>query len=142
MHRALQTSGYTKPEVFDTVLERLDYVLYDLKLADTEEHKHRTGVPNEVILQNYHSLAVSGISFVTRIPLIPGVTDTEENLSAIAAVIHENGAKFVELLPYNQMAGSKYRMDGRVYRPDFNEAQAPQPHKEIFEAYEIQVKIL
>lgn len=124
------------------ILERLDYVLYDLKLADAQEHKRRIGASNELIWQNYRRLAASGVSFVTRIPLIPGVTDAEENLSVIAAVMHENGAKFVELLPYNQMAGSKYRMNARVYQPDFNEAQAPQPHTKIFESQEIYVKIL
>jgi pyruvate formate lyase activating enzyme len=139
---ALQTSGYAEPEVFDRILEHLDYVMYDVKIVDTEAHKRRTGVSNEKILRNYRHLAASGVSFVTRIPLIPGVTDTEENLSAVAALMRENGAKYVELLPYNRMAGSKYRMDARVYRPDFDEIQVPQPHKEIFETQEIYVKIL
>jgi pyruvate formate lyase activating enzyme len=79
---------------------------------------------------------------VVRIPLIPTVTDTEENLSAVAALMQKHGAKNVELLPYNPMAGGKYAMVGRRYEPGFPELTPVSAREEIFRAYGIHVKVL
>lgn len=141
-HRALQTCGYAPPEVFDRVLRECDFVLYDLKLMDEESHRRYTGVSNRVILENYRTLAESGIPFCTRIPLIPSVNDTEENLRETARFLQSNRVRYVEILPYNRMAGGKYAAVGRTYAPTFDETVAPNPHREIFEQFGIEVKIL
>ena len=142
VHRAIQTSGYTDKNTFYRILKNTDYVLFDLKLIDSEKHKHFTGVDNTTILNNYKTLASSGVPFVTRIPLIPGVNDTAENLTATANFISQLGVKQIDLLPYNRAAGAKYKSIGRLYSPDFNENQAPQIHEDIFEAFNIEVKVL
>jgi pyruvate formate lyase activating enzyme len=112
VHAAIQTSGYAAPEVFSRVLDRLDYVMMDLKVADPELHRHCTGVDNAPILANFEILRASGKPFVIRTPLIPGWTDGEENLRALEALI---GDAPWEKLPYNTMAGAKYPMVGRTY---------------------------
>lgn len=142
VHRALQTCGYTDADTFSAVLEECDYVLYDLKLIDEALHKKYTGVSNEKILANYRTLAASGKKFVTRIPLIPNVNDTEENLRATAEFLSSLGVKYIEILPYNKMAGGKYAMVGKEYKPSFDGEIPPQPRKEIFESYGIEVKVL
>lgn len=141
-HRAVQTSGFAPGEVFNEVLKSCDFMLFDLKLMDTLQHKHYTGVGNEVILQNYQTLVASGLSFITRIPLIPGVNDTAENLTQTAQFMHELGVKQIELLPYNKAAGAKYKAAGREFRVDFDETAECQPRKEIFDQYHIEVKVL
>lgn len=141
-HRAIQTCGYCESDVFSTVLQNCDYVLYDLKLMDKDRHIEYTGVSNERILQNYRILAQSGKELCTRIPLIPTVNDTEENIAQTAAFMQECGVKYVELLPYNKMAGGKYMMLGREYEPGFDETVAPSTHGDIFNSYGIEVKVL
>ncbi len=141
-HRALQTCGYCEPEIFERVLAECDYVLYDLKLMDDERHRRYTGVSNELILENYRRLAACGKDFCTRIPLIPTVNDTEENLTATAKLMRSCGVGYIELLPYNKMAGGKYLMLGREYKTDFDGSLSPQIHKEIFDRYGIEVKVL
>lgn len=141
-NRALQTCGYAKSDVFSYVLEECDYVLYDLKLMDSERHRHYTGVANDLILDNYRTLAKSGKPFVTRIPLIPTVNDTAENIEATARFMRELGVGYIELLPYNKMAGGKYLMLGREYKTDFDETLEPQTQTEIFKQYDIEVKVL
>lgn len=141
-NRALQTCGYASADVFAKVLGECDYVLYDLKLIDDERHRHYTGISNEKILANYRTLAASGIPFVTRIPLIPTVNDTVENLMQTASFMQECGVNYIEILPYNKMAGGKYLMLGREYVTDFDGTIEPQPHEEIFNEYGIEVKIL
>jgi len=122
IHTAVQTSGYASAAVFDRILQKADYFLYDLKLADSDLHRRYTGVPNESILQNFRTLCRSGKAFTVRTPLIPGVTDTEENLSGIAEILAENGVGRIELLPYNKAAGGKYAAVGRKFTPDYDDS--------------------
>ena len=141
-NRALQTCGYCKPDVFASVLEECDYVLYDLKLMDDKAHRYYTGVSNSMILENYRLLARSGVDMVTRIPLIPSVNDTEENITQTAQFIVNNGQRYIELLPYNKLAGGKYLMLGRKYLPEFDEKTEVEIHRDIFEKYGIEVRVL
>lgn len=112
LHKAIQTSGYAAPDVYRRVIERFDYVMQDIKLADGRLHREYTGVDNSRILENIEWLKQSGKEFVFRIPLIPGITDTEENLKAISELVGDNRT---ELMPYNEFAGAKYRMLGMRY---------------------------
>lgn len=139
---ALQTSGFSNGQTFAKVLNAVDYVLYDLKIIEEEVHKKYCGVSNRCILENYATLARSGKKFVTRIPLIPSVTDTDENLEAIAKFMQENGVNYVELLPYNRFAGSKYASVMREYVVDFDESQEVNKGEKIFEKYNITYKIM
>ena len=142
LHRALQTCGHCATENFVDILSRCDYVLYDIKLMDPLLHRRYCGISNELILENYCRLAASGIDFCTRIPLIPTVNDTAENLEATARFLQQNGVSYVEILPYHPLAGSKYALIGRIYAPSFQTTCPPDPHTEIFQSYGIEVKIL
>ena len=106
-HLCIETSGYAPESVFRRVIQGLDYVIMDLKLADREAHKTYTGVYNDQILRNLEILKESGKPCLIRTPLIPGITDTEANLSAIRALAA--GMEW-EQLSYNAMAGAKYKM--------------------------------
>ena len=141
-NRAIQTAGHVPVKRFQRVLRECDYVLYDLKLMDSEQHRRYTLAGNEWILENYRTLAKSGVPFTTRIPLIPSVNDTEENIEATARFLRECGVSYIELLPYNKMAGGKYRMLGREYTIDFDPSLVPNAREEIFHRYGVEVKIL
>ena len=142
LHRAVQTSGYCDEKVFKRALENADHFLFDLKIADEEQHVRHTGKSNGGILKNFYALAKSGKDFTVRIPLIPSVTDTEANLDALAKIIKNCGADYAELLPYNTAAGAKYKMTGRKYEPRFDESRAVEHHGEVFAKYGIKAKIL
>lgn len=142
LHCAVQTSGYCEPDLFESVLDVADLFLFDLKIADDSEHIRYTGVSNQNILKNFETLAKSDVSFIVRIPLIPGVTDTAENISSIAEIMKECKVSYAELLPYNKMAGSKYKLVNREYKPGFDDQANPDIRKDIFESYNIKIKIL
>ena len=112
VHKAIQTSGYADEDVFKSTIKYFDYVMMDIKIADREKHREFTGVYNDVILKNFKFLKNSGIPYIIRVPLIPDITDTEENLKGISAIV---GDSPVELLSYNQMAGAKYESVGMEY---------------------------
>ena len=105
IHLAIQTSGHAHPEIYREVIGHFDYIMQDIKLADPQEHKRYTGVDNAWILENVKYLKQSGKDFIFRVPLIPDITDTEENLRAISGIV---GDAPVELLRYNPFAGAKY----------------------------------
>ena len=84
----------------------------DIKLADPALHKKYTGVDNKQILDNLRLLQESGKPHLIRTPLIPDITDTEENLSAIELLVKDSQW---EKIPYNTMAGAKYKMLGMDY---------------------------
>lgn len=111
-HKAIQTSGYADFETYKKVINHMDYVMQDIKLADEEQHVLYTGVSNAPILENIEWLKKSEKSFVFRVPLIPEITDTEKNLKAIAEIV---GDYRVELMPYNSLAGAKYSMIDMEY---------------------------
>lgn len=142
LHRAIQTSGYASEEIFGRTLSLCDYVLFDLKMIDARKHRYYCGQTNDFILKNYRTLAQSGKEFITRIPLIPTVNDTVDNLSKTAELMESCGVHRVELLPYHKLTGSKYAMTGRVYAPEFDESIPPCPHIEIFKKHNIEVNIL
>lgn len=115
VHRAVQTCAFTSAERFEAVISRCDYVMMDIKLADPAMHRKYCGVDNAPILANFERLRRSGKPYTIRVPLIPDITDTRENLAAIAEIV---GDSAVELLPYNTFAGAKYEGVGRVYTLD------------------------
>lgn len=111
-HLCLQTCGYANADTFARAVEAVDLVLLDIKLADAEQHIRYTGVDNAPILRNYHYLKKTGKPHLIRTPLIPGITDTRENLEAIASLIGESPW---ERLDYNPLAGAKYPMLGMEF---------------------------
>ena len=141
-HRAVQTSGYCEGEEFTEVLKNAEYILYDLKIINNQKHIEFTGQSNEKIIANFFTLARSNIEFCIRIPLIPTVTDTKENIKDIACLMNEAGVSYCELMPYNKMAGGKYSMLGRKYMPNFDEIRESEIHEDIFQEHNIQIKIL
>ncbi len=143
LHRAMETCGYCPPETFRNILDQLDYLLMDIKLADPILHKQWTGKDNHWILENLEQVKTWGKPFVIRIPLIPGVTDTPENLTATAKLL-EGAAHLVrvELLPYHTTAGAKYEMTGQVYQPDFDPAKPVNTDCTAFTSRDIPAVIL
>jgi pyruvate formate lyase activating enzyme len=116
MHTLLDTSGYASPEIFTKLIARCQLVFFDLKVIDNEIHRNVTGQSNTLILQNLRLLSQSGIPFVIRVPLIPTITDTDDNLIAIAEKAQSlPGLLRVDLLPYNRLAGAKYPLLGMEY---------------------------
>jgi pyruvate formate lyase activating enzyme len=141
-HIVLDTSGYADADAFTDVAGRCDLLFFDVKLIDPDAHRRWTGQDNDFILRNLSSLARLDRPFVARVPLVPGVTDTTENLSSIAAILAPMPTlSRVELLPYNRAAGGKYAACGMTFQPGFDESQAPNVDAELFARSGIEVRV-
>ena len=102
----LETCGHFNYEqVLKHLLPYLSGIYMDIKLMNRDAHLKYCGVPNDLILKNFRLLKKDsetfGYSFLTRTPLIPDITDTDENLGAIAEMYVTEGITETELLPYN-----------------------------------------
>ena len=91
-------------------------------------HKQYCGVPNHSIHENFQEGPGPGTGFGDRGsaagPVGAFITDTDENLSAIADFMLENGVKNMQILPYNPIWLDKLPRFGSVQRLDFGEGQA------------------
>ena len=142
-HILLDTSGYGSERDFRLLLERVSLVYYDLKLIEGQAHRRYTGCYNDPILQNLQVLSASTVPFVVRVPLVPGVTDTDENLAAIARTIKDIPDMLrVDLLPYNRAAGAKYRAAGMEFKPDYDENSLVNANVALFERVGIKVRVV
>ena len=114
---ALDTCGLTSKAVLERLLPHADLVLFDLKLFDEAEHCKYTGQPNARILENllfirdYLRDADGHTELWIRTPLIPGATDSDENLRAIGAFLSEHLGGLVsrwELCAFNNLCRDQY----------------------------------
>ena len=134
-HILLDTSGYGKLDDFARLLQCVDLVYFDLKLVDASLFRRYTSGNISLVLKNLEYLKSTGKPFVIRVPLVPGVTDTDENLSAIAGVVRGSpGLVSVDLLPYNILAGAKYPAAGLEFIPGFDETRQPDLSGKAFQA--------
>jgi pyruvate formate lyase activating enzyme len=142
VHIVLDTSGYGGKDAFVALARRADLVFFDLKVMDPLAHRRWTGQDNAPILRNLALLADLRRPFVARVPLVPGVTDTNENLTAIAAAVASQPTLVrVELLPYNRAAGGKYAACGRTFLPGFDEDQPLNVEVRPFRSAGIEVRV-
>jgi pyruvate formate lyase activating enzyme len=115
IHTTIDTSGYSTPEIFKKIHPFTDLFLYDLKLMDDTDHIKYTGVSNNTILENLMYLISEGKQVVIRIPVIPGITDTNQNIREIIKFLSgpmrekKSASPFqISLLPYHSIAKNKY----------------------------------
>ena len=143
VHLALETSGYAPEEAYRQVVERMDLVFQDLKHPNPIEHKRWTGVDPAPIHANLAWLKASGRPFVARIPLIPGVNDSEEAKEGFACLLDgKSGLLRVELLPYHLTAAAKYPFTGRAYEPGFDVTAPLNKETAAFERHGLPVVVM
>lgn len=141
IHTCIETTGFADRKNTEKVLPHLSLVYFDLKHMDSKEHQRVTGVPNELILENFKYIVSTGTEVVVRIPYIPGFNDSDENMEATARFVAEvlPGAE-VHLLPYHNYGEGKYESLDRTYpmtgleRPPTEQVERS---KTIFDKYNL-----
>ncbi|MDW7659546.1 MAG: glycyl-radical enzyme activating protein [Bacillota bacterium] len=109
IQKAVETNLNVDFDRLERLLPLLDLVMADLKLADDTAHQTWTGVSNERVFANIRLLEARGKPFLIRTPLIPGVTDNEANIAAIAAFLKPmRHMLYFELLNFNPLGHAKY----------------------------------
>lgn len=133
IHTAIETCGYCSHEDLKAILPMVDLVLFDIKIIDSEKHRHYTGNSNQVILDNLAWLSTQKKRIVLRFPLIPGITDTEENINDVIKIMKRLGLKEVDLEPYHSLGVAKYEEFGIINRLGGLLAEAGYPEERLKE---------
>ena len=141
---AIETCGYVAWENYEQVIPYLDLVMYDLKCMNDERHMRYTGGSNKRILENLEKISKS-VDTIVRIPIIPSVNDSEEDIDAFGTYIRDLGTiRTIHILAYHNYGMGKYEALGRNYQ--LKDLEAPsdehmQEIKEQLEGYGFEVNI-
>ena len=113
IHTCLDTSGYAQTSTFKSVCQKIDMVLFDIKLVDDRLHEKYTGASFKPVLKNLKALTGTAIDVKIRVPLIPGITDTNDNINGIISLLTSiKKFKDVYLLPFHNTGEGKYEKLG------------------------------
>lgn len=109
----VDTSGCVPWSAFEKVLDVCDLFLYDIKLMNPQKHKQYTGADNTLIHENLRRLSALSKPVWIRVPVIPDVNDTAEEISAIADFLKQfDNIRDITLMPYHTLGKSKYETLG------------------------------
>lgn len=146
LHTTLDTTGHGSSKGLQAVLRHTDLVLFDLKMMADALHRRTTGITNRQIHRNARIIADSHAQMIIRVPLIPGVSDTDENVSATARFVKDlRPGLVVNVLPYHRFGMNKYNMLDLPY--PMGETQ-PLTHERVaeivgmFEAHGLECEIV
>jgi pyruvate formate lyase activating enzyme len=151
LHTAIETIADCRWEDLLSLLPLIDLMMVDLKHLDPEKHKKVTGASNKTILENSRKLAETDKPIIFRIPIIPTVNDTPEEVMAIARFVNElidirkNNTPEdinirIEMLPFHKLASDKYRSLGLLYSASELETppkQKMEELKQVVKSYDI-----
>jgi pyruvate formate lyase activating enzyme len=107
IHTNLETSGTFSLTKWAPILAKLDLIYFDLKLLDPEAHARQLGSSYETIEKNALALAKMGLPVEFRMPVVPGFTDTEDNLERAIGLLARMGKRGIHLLAYHNMGEAK-----------------------------------
>ena len=105
---AIDTCGWCKESIFEKVLDWADFILFDLKHMDAEEHRKLTGKGNEVILKNFISAVKKNKQLIVRYPMIPGLNDSYQNIRQMCEFLKQWDISDLDVSVYHNYGQSKY----------------------------------
>ena len=146
IHTCVETCGYSDGSALEKILPYVDLILFDLKHMDPIAHRKLTMCSNEPIIRNLELIVARGTPVIIRVPLITGLNDSDEDVTAIARTIgNMKHLNEVNLLPYHKFGMGKYKMLDRRYK--LSKLVRPtelklQRVKEIFESFGIDCKTI
>jgi pyruvate formate lyase activating enzyme len=119
IHTALDTTGFMPRSFCESTLEFTSLYLFDYKATGEELHRKLTGVSLQPILETLEFLISNGADVLLRCPLIPGINDQLEHLTAICELEQRYPTlKGIDLLPWHTMGNSKYGRIGKSPAPE------------------------
>ena len=109
LHTALDTQGFFARNLPDSYFEPIDLVLLDIKEMNPERHKSLTGQDVTPTLDFAKRLQKMNKKVWLRYVLVPGLTDFQEDIDALAKFIEPlENIERVDVLPFHNMALHKW----------------------------------
>jgi pyruvate formate lyase activating enzyme len=124
IHTCLDTCGAGSPADLEALLLLTDVVLFDHKATGAERHLALTGVDGVALHSNLERVLASGTPVILRVPLVPGVNDSDGHLVAVADLAARHSLAGVEIMPFHALGRGKRRRLGRPEGPSWPSATA------------------
>lgn len=117
IHIALDTCAGVSWKTLHPLVELADLILLDLKSMDEKAHLRFTGIPLKLVLANARNITEMGKPMWVRTPIIPGYTQSEENIRLAARFIKQNLPTAVryDILAFNNYCIPKYERLGLTW---------------------------
>jgi pyruvate formate lyase activating enzyme len=113
IHTAIETCLFCEENIIAEIAEYVDLFIVDMKVFDNIQHTLYTGKPNMIIKKNFRYIAALGKEILVRIPLVDDITNTQENLAAIAGFVNETRSDIpIENMDFNPLAENNYKRLG------------------------------
>ncbi|MBT1176872.1 pyruvate formate-lyase-activating protein [Bifidobacterium callimiconis] len=118
VHTCLDTSGFLGASYTDEQLDDIDLCLLDVKSGDEATYKKVTGGILQPTIDFGRRLSKRGVKIWVRFVLVPGLTDSEENVENVAKICASFGdaLEHVDVLGFHQLG-----------RPKWHELRIPYP---------------
>lgn len=128
INTAIETAGYVPFTTIEAVSPYTDTFLFDCKAFTEAVHEEWVGVSNQLILENIRKLTDIHDNVVIRVPLIPGVNDSDEEFGRIVEFVSSlRQINSMHILPFHHFGSGKYSLIGIDYEcahfEDENEEQ-------------------
>ncbi|MEA3434904.1 MAG: glycyl-radical enzyme activating protein [Thermodesulfobacteriota bacterium] len=137
IHTCLDTCGFASFEVLEQAAQKTDLILYDVKLADENTHKKYTGEYAAPILNNLKQLSKLNANVKLRFPLIPDITDTDENIDGIIVFLIKNTFyRDINILPYHHTGEGKYEKLNKKYYLKYTRPSSENKIAEVKQIFE------
>lgn len=117
VHTTVDTSGFLGSRLNDEDLDNIDLFLLDVKSGDEETYQRVTGRELQPTIDFGNRLNKVGKKVWVRFVLVPGLTDSDENVSNVADIVAQwkDNVERVEVLPFHNMGADKWENLGFKY---------------------------
>lgn len=114
----LDTSGFLNRNYTDEMIDDIDLCLLDVKSGDEKTYREVTGSTLAPTIEFGQRLAKAGKKIWVRFVLVPGLTDSVENVENVAKIVETFGdaVEHIDVLPFHQLG-----------RPKWHELNIPYP---------------
>ena len=136
IHVCVDTCGNVPFENIEKVIDLTDIFLFDIKCISESTHIYATGSSNKLILENLHKIDELNKDIWIRVPIIPDINDSDEELLKIADQINNlKNVKRVTLIPYHSLGHTKYDEMGMEYKYDYRKFISDEKMEHIKELF-------
>ena len=140
IHTTLDTAGVGIGD-YEEILKYVDLILFDIKNTTKEGYKELTLRDMDESLKFLEVANKMDKKFWIRHVVVPGITDSEDNIKRLAEMIKGiKNVEKIELLPYHLLGANKYEGLGIPYRLEGLPAMDKTKAKELEEKLEEYLK--
>ncbi len=137
IHTTLDTAGVGFGN-YKEILKYTDLVMFDIKHLNKDEYEKLVGKKIDKSLEFLNECQESGIKMWIRHVVVPGITDSRENIQKVKEFVDTlKNVEKVELLPYHVLGVNKYETMGIKYKLEgvkpMDKDLLDEMKKEIFE---------